>query len=195
MRSYLLPFLLVCLPLASGCFQPLDSAAASQDPPPIEPETPPDRPTTHILSGPLPFGYFDVSGALVDSEDPCDATRTQAGMILIKYCAQCHAGRTRDERQGVPPFDFLLDKDKLTTTFTNNTTPPLLFVAPGDPEHSRLYLRAWHNEMPPPDLPMLKYLRPTVSDISVLHNWITSCTGASQSPSTGSGKAASSAAR
>jgi len=174
----MLPFLLVCLPFAAGCFQPLDSEASKGDPPTVEGPAPPEWPTTHNLPGPLPFGYFTPDGELVDSEDPCDATRTQAGMILLKYCAQCHAGRTAAERQGQPPFDFILDAMKLTTTFTNNTTPPLLFVAPGDPEHSRIYLRAWRNEMPPPDLPNIKYLRPTISDVSVLHNWITSCTGA-----------------
>jgi len=170
MRSYLLPFLLVCLPLAAGCFQPLDTAAASKDPPPIEQPPPDSWPTTHFVSGPLPFTYFNLAGEPTNSDDPCDATRTQAATILLKYCAQCHGGRSKDERQGVPPFDFLLDGAKLTSTYTLNTMPPLLFVAPGDPEHSRLYLRAWRNEMPPPDLPMLKYQRPTVSDISVLHN-------------------------
>jgi hypothetical protein len=187
MSRYLLPFLLICVPLATSCFQTLDEGASSQEPQAPPPPEDPNRPTTHILAGPLPFGFF-VDGVLTDPEDPCDATRAQTAAILLKYCAQCHGGRSNAERQGVPPFDFLLDARKLTTTFTNNTMPPLLFVAPGDPEHSRLYLRAWKNEMPPPDLPMLKYLRPTVSDISVLHNWITSCTGAAPPPTTtGSG--------
>jgi hypothetical protein len=107
------------------------------------------------------------------SSDPCDA----AMPILTKYCGQCHGGRSLNERQGIPSFDFLFDVQKLTTTYTFNTTPPILFIKPGDPEHSRVYLRARNNEMPPPDLPMLMYLRPTTSDLSLLHYWISSCLG------------------
>jgi len=175
MHRYLPLCLLLCAPIATSCFQTLDDGAASKDPPPLDSVTPDAWPTTQFLDGPLPFGFFDNAGNLVESDNPCKATTTQAANILLKYCAQCHAGRTPAENQGMPPFDFLLDLKKLTTTFTNNTDPPLLFVAPGDPDHSRIYLRAWHAEMPPPDLPNIHYLRPTVSDVSVLHNWITSC--------------------
>jgi hypothetical protein len=175
MHRYLPLCLFLCAPIATSCFQTLDEGASSEEPVPPIPPDPVEWPTTHILPGPLPFGFFDSAGNLVDSDDPCKATTTQAANILLKYCAACHAGRSKDERQGIPPFDFLLDRTKLTTTFTNNTTPPILFVKQGEPEQSRLYLRARHNEMPPPDLPNIHYLRPTVSDVSVLHNWITSC--------------------
>ncbi len=129
-----------------------------------------------ILPGPPPFGFFDpASGELVTSDQPCDATRAQAIAILTKNCADCHGGRTPGERAGNPPFDFVLDPVKLSRTYTPNTTPPMLFVQPGDPEHSRLYLRARTGEMPP--AAQLSLPRPTISDISVLQEWIANCLG------------------
>jgi len=171
MHRYLPLCLLLCAPIATSCFQTLDDAASSQEPVAPEPPTPEDWPTTHILPGPLPFGFFNSQGVLVDSEDPCDATRQQALVVLTKNCGGCHAGGMN---QG--DFNFLLDLTKLTMTYSKITTPPILFVAPGDPAHSRIYLRAWKKEMPPKDVPgQPNYPRPTVSDVSVLHNWITSC--------------------
>jgi hypothetical protein len=93
--------------------------------------------------------------------------------MLDKYCGGCHGGRTPGERAGSPPFSFVLDVGKLTSTYTNNTMPPLLFVKPGDPEHSRVYLRIRKGEMPPA-MP-LGLARPTTSDVSVLHEWIANC--------------------
>jgi hypothetical protein len=153
--------------------QVLDPAASSGSP--VEPPAPPSNPplTTAILPGPPPFAFFDEMGVLVTSNDPCDATRTQAIKILTKDCAGCHGGRTPGERAGVPPFDFVLDPAKLTTTYTNNTTPPMLFVAPGDPDHSRVYVRVRRGEMPPPSLTLAP--RPTVSDLSVFYEWISNC--------------------
>jgi hypothetical protein len=184
MRRYMPLFLFLCAPLATSCFQTLDNSASSQEPTPIEEPPPADWPTTHILPGPLPFSYFD-NGNLVDSDDPCVPTGAQARDLLLKYCAMCHGGRTSGENQG--DFNFLLDLDKMKMTRSVKTDPPLLFVAPGDPEHSRIYLRPFKGEMPPPDLPKLKYLRPTVSDLSVLHNWINNCVGSNPPPPSGAG--------
>jgi mono/diheme cytochrome c family protein len=171
----------------AGCVQELDTSASrgSLEPPPPPTESDAGL-STVILPGPPPFGFYDNSGNIQTSEDPCDATRAQATGMLETHCAGCHGGRTPGERAGNPPFDFLLDVPKLTSTFTSNTTPPILFVRPGDPDRSRIYQRAWRGEMPPmaqSDLPRL-----TISDISVLRHWISNCLGAKPA-SGGSGQA------
>jgi hypothetical protein len=175
----------LCAQGATACFQTLDTTASSGSPV-KPPETGWDGGlSTVILPGPPPFGFYDPNGQIVTSDDPCDATRTQARAILIKNCADCHGGRTPGERAGNPPFDFVLDPVKMTTTFTQNTTPPMKFVAPGDPDHSRLYTRARLGEMPP--IAQMNLPRPTVSDLSVLHEWIANCLGVKGPPPGGGG--------
>jgi hypothetical protein len=166
----------------TACFQTLDTTASTGSQ-----VTPPEPAwdgglSTVILPGPPPFGFYDPSGNIVTSDQPCDATRTQAIAILTKNCADCHGGRTPGERAGNPPFDFVLDPVKLTRTYTLNTTPPMLFVAPGDPSHSRIYMRVRLGEMPPAQLNLP---RPSVSDISVLYEWISNCLGATPAPPAG----------
>src|SRR5215471_6183057 len=174
MRTHVLLGLLVSTFAVAACLQPLDTTASSGSP-----ITPPPQSdaglSTVILRGAAPFEFFEPDGAIATSGDPCDATRAQARAILTRYCADCHGGRTPGERAGNPPFDFVLDTVKLSSTYTLNTTPPMLFVQPGDPQHSRLYVRLRHGEMPPPDQVQLP--RPTVSDVSVLHQWISKCVG------------------
>jgi hypothetical protein len=117
--------------------------------------------------------------ASVDAGEPPppDMTCANSGLaVLEKYCAPCHGGRTPGERAGNPPFDFVLDVQKLTTLSTPNTTPPMLFVKPGDPDQSRVYQRASRGEMPP--LIGGPVQRPTASDLSLLRFWIESCLGA-----------------
>jgi mono/diheme cytochrome c family protein len=169
-----------CATAATACLQQLDTTASSGSPvsPPVI--TSDGGLSTVILSGPPPFGFYDPSGNIITSDQPCDATRAQATAILTKNCADCHGGRTPGERAGNPPFDFVLDPVKLTRTYTPNTTPPMLFVVPGDPDHSRLYVRARLGEMPP--AAQMNLSRPTVSDISVLHEWISNCLGAKPPP-------------
>jgi hypothetical protein len=187
MRPYVSLFVSLCATAATACLQQLDTTASSGSP-----VTPPPGATwdgglsTVILPGPPPFEFSDPNGNIVTSDQPCDATRTQAIAILTKDCAFCHGGRTPGERAGSPPFDFVLDPVKLTRTFTPNTTPPMLFVMPGDPNQSRLYVRARLGEMPPASQAQLP--RPTVSDISVLYEWISNCLGAK--PPAGGGSSA-----
>ena len=179
MRLYVFVAMSLCATAATGCFQTLDTTASSGSA--VKPPEPgwDGALSTVILPGPPPFGFYDPNGNIVTSDQPCDATRAQATAILTKNCADCHGGRTPGERAGNPPFDFVLDPVKLTRTFTPNTTPPMLFVVPGDPDHSRLYVRARLGEMPPAQLQLT---RPTVSDISVLYEWISNCLGAKPPP-------------
>ena len=160
--------------LAAACIQQLDTQAASGTPDagadPLK-ELPL---STVILPGPRPFGFFDENGQLQSSNDPCEITRTQAREILTRNCAGCHGGRTPGERSGFPPFDYVLDPNKLVTSIAS-TTPPMRFVAPGEPLLSFVYFRIRRGEMPPATPALLP--RPTISDMSVLEEWIAHCLG------------------
>jgi len=153
--------LLWCASLQHGCFQPLDSGAAARanEPPLIALETPPIE---------LPDG---------STTDPCVLTTLQATEILRTFCADCHGGESPGAHKGETPFDFLLDFDKLKVARSVVMGMPR-FAVPGAPDASRVYVRIARGEMPPlqplglPPLP-----RPTVSDTSVLYQWIASCLG------------------
>src|SRR5436309_207422 len=115
--------------LALSCIQKLDTEAASGMPD-AGANPPKEQPlSTVILPGPPPFGFFDESGQLTSSNDACDVTRAQALEILTRNCAGCHGGRTPGERAGSPPFDYVLDPQKLVMSISA-TTPPMRFVAP-----------------------------------------------------------------
>lgn len=108
--------------------------------------------------------------------DSCVATTEQARAILERNCAGCHS----------PPaamggFRSILDFPVLVTLTSSTLRDPdtgqfVRLVIPGDPDGSRLYRRAAGNEMPPmrdASLPALP--RPSISDISVLRQWIEAC--------------------
>jgi len=110
------------------------------------------------------------------TRDPCVATTRQAREILTTHCAECHS----------PPgaaagFNSILDFPTLITLRSATARDPdtnefVRLLIPGQPEKSRLYLRARNGEMPPMRPPSERQLpRPTTSDISVLRTWIQSC--------------------
>jgi hypothetical protein len=160
---------LAALLLAAGCLQVIDPDAASgggeNDGPTISIDTPPIE---------LPDGG--------STAEACVLTTQQANDILSRNCAACHGGGSPGASQGQPPFDFVLDFDRLKTTRSASVPDPsdpaqgMLFIAPGAPELSRVYMRIWNREMPPeppvglPPIPM-----PTVSDMSLLDAWIATC--------------------
>ena len=106
--------------------------------------------------------------------------------ILSADCASCHGGRTAGENKGTPPFDFVLNTAKLLVARSTTARDPvdptkgMRFLVPGDPDGSRLYLlmAGGTPPMPPPSpsgqAPMPA---PTVSDLSLLRQWITNCLG------------------
>jgi cytochrome c553 len=160
---------LLCVPLMAAC-QELDNeaasassgtepdAAAALDTPPIE----------------LPDGETTT--------DACVATTQQATDILTTNCSGCHGGGTAGARQGQPPFDYVLDFNKLKTARSATVPDPIdadmgmRFVRPGDPENSRVWVRISVGEMPP-ELPIGvdPIPRPTISDASLLYTWILDC--------------------
>jgi hypothetical protein len=119
------------------------------------------------------------------TDDPCVQTTQQAYRIRETFCSSCHA----------PPasfggFNFILDDAKLVDPavgISNKTRDDagklVRLVIPGDPDNSWIYQRVQHTraaprgQMPPlntdPTLPQNP--RPTVSDISVLREWIENC--------------------
>jgi hypothetical protein len=165
--------LLVCVEPA--CFQDLNENAAKGDPNAQGPalDTPPID---------LPNGD--------QTNDACMATTWRATDILRRDCAQCHGGQDDGARRGQPPFDYVLDFQRMTTARSATVPDPrapsqgMLFIVPGDPEDSRVYQRIANGEMPP-TLPVgLDPLpRPNISEISLLYTWISNCMGAA--PATG----------
>ncbi len=161
-------FSLLLALLAAGCFQTLDREAASgQEEGGIDAAPALETPEIELPDG-------------TTTTDPCVSVVQDATTILTTNCAGCHGGGTA--RQGTPPFDYVLDVEKLKTARSESIADPLdaplgfRFLRPGDPEHSRLWRRVAGHEMPPPDTTGLPPLpRPTTSDASVLHSWIKLC--------------------
>jgi hypothetical protein len=125
------------------------------------------------------------------ASDACQATTRDAAAILEQNCARCHGGDNPGARQGTPPFDCVLDTDRLVTMVSATVKDPLSmqparFLMPGAPDRSRIYLRPLNGEMPPPDIIGLPANpRPSVSDLSVLRQWIASCVPQSDSQDEG----------
>ncbi|MEY2931398.1 MAG: hypothetical protein RL033_2147 [Pseudomonadota bacterium] len=183
----LVPVLLALLSGGAGCYLTLDDeeldakgAGVTTDAGAAAGEgaaSAADEFTTSLDTPPI---ELDVEGE-VTTRDPCVATTLQAREILTTYCSECHA----------PPgaaggFASILDFPTLinarsTTQRDPVTNEAVRLLIPGSPEQSRLYLRARTGEMPPrrdPALPQLA--RPTVSSLSVLRTWISSCVGSAQ---------------
>lgn len=171
--------LMLCLAgavLGSGCQKLDDKAGGSAAPMDFGNVAPlPDGGTPVILETP-PILLANGS----TTTDPCTAVKAESMRIRETFCRSCHGP---DGTQGQPLFNFVLDDDKLTTT----TFVPsgLLFVAKGDPEHSELYQRVSLGLMPPgaSDIANQSSIAPTISDVSVLREWIM-CLGP-QTTSTG----------
>ena len=173
-------FLLVSLAALSTCIQPVNEHAVDGV------KTPPLPPGGHTESLTTPPIEIDFSHPPATTTRACDLTARQAMTILTAACASCHGGRTAGENKGTPPFDFVLDTAKLlgarsiTARDPTDPTKGMRFLVSGDPDGSRLYLlmAGGTPPMPPPfssgQAPMPA---PTVSDLSLLRQWITSCLG------------------
>jgi phosphatidylethanolamine-binding protein (PEBP) family uncharacterized protein len=177
MRRRLPLTLLLCAPTLACSFQQLDpSAAAGSGQSDAGPRTATQTPPIEI----------DFEGNV--TTDSCALTSMQANRILEANCADCHSGREAGAHQGQPPFDFLFDFERLKSTTSSvadlrDGSRKMRFVSAGDPDNSRLYTRVARGEMPPLDVVGQKPRpRPTVSDISVLRQWITACMGGGSVP-------------
>jgi hypothetical protein len=176
----------VALCLSEGaCVEPVDDAAASGS------VTTPGVGGAggaggHTVALDTPPIELDESGNT--TTDPCVATRRHTGEILTSYCARCHDGGSVGAHQGQPPFDYVLNVDKLTAATSAAVKDPMTqlparFLTPGAPMRSRLYVRMATGEMPPRDIVGLPpNPRPSISDVSVVQEWIAHCVGARPGP-------------
>ena len=144
-----------------GCLQRLDGEAASQ---PVDPNAGPKTVDFNTPSIELAAGDASVATA-------CEATTQQARGILSADCAGCHEA---PQNQG--NFNDILEFDKLVIALSKTTTDPntgmfVRLLIPGDAAGSRIYFRMTHGEMPPSG----QMPRPTLSDFSVMQQWINNC--------------------
>lgn len=171
--------LLLSFPLASACFQQIDTGAARatlNPPPPLDPEHP-----STVIETPDPLVTV-IDGTTTETGDGCEGTTLQAMDILDHSCGFCHAAPA-----SMASFDFVLNVKKMmnqpvkTATFIDPlTNKPWLYIVPGEPERSLIWVRMASGEMPqrPADVRAqqnLQYRIPTVSDFSLLHTWIKDC--------------------
>ncbi len=158
---------------STGCFQELDSGAADEFAEPQE-RDPNAGPTTALED---PTIGLDLDDEGLTTDDPCVKVKQDAHAVLGTYCATCHD--QGDASSGVPKFDFVMDEQRLTQETWTVGAESRRFLVPGDPDSSWLYLRPLLGTMPPiqTDLRNADAPRPTISDLSVLREWITTCVG------------------
>jgi hypothetical protein len=158
-----------------------DAASATVIAPPISPDQ-------HTVALDTPTIQVTPGDNGMTTDDACEATKFQAMDILRNNCAGCHGGGP-GQNLGQPAFDYVLDVERLLMAVSETvkdpkTMKPVRFLIPGDPDHSRVYARVFHGEMPP--MPVIglpdNLSRPTVSDVSVIRHWIAYCLGATPPP-------------
>jgi hypothetical protein len=131
--------------------------------------------TDHVLNSDR--GVFTDTDETIDVVDGCAKTEMDAHNILAGMCADCHG--TEKTAQGLPPWNFVLDLDKMKSmTWNREGQSPIPFVDVGKPLNSAIYLRAGiSRDMPPKqtDVNQPYYDRVTLSQASVLYQWIANC--------------------
>jgi len=139
----------VALLCASGCFQKLESGAASNTQPRLDADP---GPTTKIEPGSIPIEIGPTEGDHTTS-DPCDATNEQMKQIFTQDCAGCHGGGAAS----MAGFDCVLDWNKLKEARSTLVKDPgddskgARLLIPGSPDDSRIYQMFSSGKMPPPD--------------------------------------------
>lgn len=199
MSHRLLSLALFVMPLVGGCFQELDTGADKGSPPtvindigigsvpdpgdntiPDQTETPPIEVTTDLSKDPVGT-----------ANSACDAMNQQAIWILKTNCGQCHGSQlsvdpANTTASGLPAWNFvddpkkMLDPNNFTDLKPTSTDPGVPFLKKGDPGGSRIYQRMMlgNTAGTPPQqvMPPLSTGRTlTVSDFSLLNEWIKSC--------------------
>ena len=181
MQRWTFLFVALSAPLASACFQELDTRAASESG-----NSPNQTQTTSSIADCEKEGKILGGGGQcldpdnstprvdlgdgTDTDDPCVRTLARSVEIRTTYCAGCHTAATAS-------FGAILDDEELMKTVSrtqkNDAGMFQSLIVPGKPEESRLYQRVRNGEMPPeaPDGVKQNPI-PTISDISTLRSWI-----------------------
>ena len=178
--------LLLCAPLASACFQPVDESATNGT---IAAGNAPPAPTDPVTTTSVPD---EPAGTLVDGTEVkegsgCGVTDDQAMDILNTSCAGCHTGS--QPISGIPELDIM----DLSGTKTGLAVGQgfagknIRYLIPGDPEKSLIYFRMVQGSMPKPasDINAIQVRIPTPSDFSLLNAWIKLCIGRDPMPGVG----------
>jgi len=182
--------LLLCAPLAFAC-QQLDSSASSENPQPDFGNVPDPG------NGTIP-DQTETPPILLDdgttTTDPCVKVTQDADKIRQNHCAGCHQAATPGAQTIGAPLTFIMNDAMLSNTPTPTTNSDWVaaglmdYVKPGDPEHSLIYWRAAiQGDMPKPaqDPSQISYPPTTLSEDSILHEWILHCMPPTSSASTG----------
>jgi hypothetical protein len=176
-----------CLGLAA-CFQKLDEQAATAPPAPVLDPAGGSGAKFPIITDtpPIELGADSNGDPTATTTNACDKVIADALAIRTADCSPCHEAPAT---QGLP-LDFVLD-DKLISAVSQSTKyEGRRYIVPGDPDGSLLYQRAAiTRDMPPSGDIRNTNNRPTVSDFSVLREWITSCAGAPPAGDGGDGGA------
>jgi|SRR5215831_3090552 len=168
--------MVVGLPLAAAC-QQFDSTASSQDPAPEFGSVPDPGNGTFPAQTQTPE-ILRANGET--TKDPCVKVKDDATTILKSHCSFCHEGT------GAVPcacdLKFIMEPDQMqsmpATSMYAKSVGLSNYVKAGDPDHSLIYFRAAIiGDMPkPPTDPTNKSFPATsLSENSILRQWITSC--------------------
>jgi hypothetical protein len=185
MRNSAGSVLVLCIPMVSGCFQKLDQNAASEGATIAVsvPGSPSGAPFKILLDTPQIGVTANPEGDPIDeTTNPCDKVKHDALAVRTTNCAGCHDGPSAPGS----PLTFILDDNSLATmTSSSNNYMGQRYVVPGNPEGSLLYKRAVIvRDMPPAPSDIRNMSNQiTISDASILREWILNCMG----PSTGGG--------
>jgi hypothetical protein len=121
-------------------------------------------------------------GDVTDSADPsgpCAKVTQDTADILKRKCVGCHEGAANAPGA---PLTFITDPKLLTTTPSSSKFGGQPYIKPGDPEASLIYMRAVIKK----DMPLQSPLSPptylTVSESSVLRQWIVTCVDGAPPP-------------
>ena len=173
-----------------GCWQKLDSNASH------------DTPNTNAdpsqgLGGPFPINVTtpDIGITAGENGDPtsvsqnaCDKVESDFKDIRMTFCSMCH----QDIASGT--LTHIEDDASIVNVMSGSGKyPGMKYIVPGDPLNSLIYKRVVMNgDMPPPSTIEAVVPHPSISDMSVLRQWIFCLTG-SNNPDPGGGSTSSGA--
>jgi len=116
----------------------------------------------------------EIGETALDNGDPnttaatgCDKDQYDTQQILSKDCDGCHQVGANGNLQGIDDIMTLINKA------ASNKFMGQKFIVPGDPANSLIFKRVTSFEMPPPSSDVGSQMQyPTISDMSVLQQWI-----------------------
>jgi len=159
-----------------GCWQHLDSGAAADN-------TSVNADPSLGLGGPFPINTTTPEIGLTADDtgeptnfttDPCDKVKADAVAIRTTNCKTCH-----QDAQSGGLTNIESDASLVNVMSTSGKYPGWKYVVPGDLNASLIYHRVvMVGDMPPPSTIDAPLPHPSISDMSVLREWILCIGGA-----------------